>query len=564
MIFDGMLRNSDNVFGQFLMYQRFIQTFLDKQLDGLPTHTEKYDVSFHTKKVFANMKRIGKGFFGKEKPLVPTMVGPGQVQMGEGGVDSLVRATTTASSLEAEHDSGNVAKTQTKATSNDPISKGTSSSDGSRCQDIIWDTYAHAKCERVSKMSNDELKRTNTAQQTKIDGLETRFKKLKKKHRSRTHKLKRLYKVGLTARVISSSDDEALDKEDTSKHERIDEIDVAKDITRVSTYNDVVQDEGIEDVGEEEVVEVFTTTKMIVDAAQVTTAIANIPVGVAETNVTTALTITTESTKTYVEVKLIEEPEMPKKRQHQIRADKELAVKLQAEIDEEDRLVTEKSQQVEEVNLVWDDVYTKIKADYEMAQRLKAKEQEQLTDAEKAKLFMKFLEKGRKFFPRALKNKSFAENQELFDKTMKRINNFVDFRTELVDESTKKDKVEIAQESYSKREGDELEQKSSKKQKVSDDKESEELKKCLKIIPDDVTIDATPLFVKNPIIYYKIYKEGKKNYFQIFRADGNSQMYLTFVDHMDSFLMYNLKTMFEHHVKDNAWKNQQGLAKVKN
>nr|GFB97097.1 hypothetical protein [Tanacetum cinerariifolium] len=224
-------------------------------------------------------------------------------------------------------------------------------------------------------------------------------------------------------------------------------------------------------------------------------------------------------------------------------------------------------------------------------------EQEQLTDAEKAKLFMEFMKKKRKFFvakrtaekrnkpptkaqqrsimstymknidrwkPRALKNKSFTEIKELFDKAIKRINNFNNFRTELGE-------------------------------KVKDDKESEELKKCFEIIPDDgdrVTIDVTPLSVKTPIIDYKIYKEGKKNYFQIFRADGNSQMYLTFskllknfdredlevlwrlvkdifvktkpMDDMDSFLLHTLKTMFEHHVKDNLWKNQQGLVKVKN
>nr|GFC75718.1 hypothetical protein [Tanacetum cinerariifolium] len=66
------------------------------------------------------------------------------------------------------------------------------------------------------------------------------------------------------------------------------------------------QDEGIEDVGEEEVVEVVTTAKMlidiVVDVAQVTTAIADIPVSATETIVTTALTITVESTKTNVEV----------------------------------------------------------------------------------------------------------------------------------------------------------------------------------------------------------------------------------------------------------------------
>nr|GEW45423.1 hypothetical protein [Tanacetum cinerariifolium] len=115
-----------------------------------------------------------------------------------------------------------------------------------------------------------------------------------------------------SALVISSYDDEALDKEDTSKLGRIDKIDTDEDIALVSTRDDVstqdniVQDEGIEDVDEEEVVEVVTTAKMIidivVDVAQVTIAIVDVPVSAAKTIVTTAPTITTESTKTNVEV----------------------------------------------------------------------------------------------------------------------------------------------------------------------------------------------------------------------------------------------------------------------
>nr|GFA45625.1 hypothetical protein [Tanacetum cinerariifolium] len=101
-----------------------------------------------------------------------------------------------------------------------------------------------------------------------------------------------------------------------------------------------------------------------------------------------------------------------------------------------------------------------------------------------------------------------------------------------------------------------MEQERSKKQKVKDDKESEELKKCLEIIPDDgddVTIDATHLSSKSPtIVDYKIYKEGMKNYFQIFRADDRFEKVKP-VDNMDSFLLHNLKTMFEHHVKDNMF-----------
>ncbi|GJS71725.1 hypothetical protein Tco_0704566 [Tanacetum coccineum] len=119
-----------------------------------------------------------------------------------------------------------------------------------------------------------------------------------------------------------------------------------------------------------------------------------------------------------------------------------------------------------------------------------------------------------------------------------------------------KAEAEIAHESSLKRAGEELEQESSKKQKIEEDKESEELKQCLEIIPDDgddVTIDATPLSTKSlTIIDYKIYKEGKKRYFQIIRADVKARFKKTeLVNYMDNFLLLNLKIMIEHHVEDN-------------
>nr|GEY38830.1 hypothetical protein [Tanacetum cinerariifolium] len=80
----------------------------------------------------------------------------------------------------------------------------------------------------------------------------------------------------------------------------------------------MVPDEGIEDVGKEEVVEIVTTAKMIIDvvddAAQVTTAIADILVSVAETIVTTAPTITAESIKTNVEVTQLEQDNAKKQK----------------------------------------------------------------------------------------------------------------------------------------------------------------------------------------------------------------------------------------------------------
>nr|GEW63104.1 hypothetical protein [Tanacetum cinerariifolium] len=110
-----------------------------------------------------------------------------------------------------------------------------------------------------------------------------------------------------------------------------------------------------------------------------------------------------------------------------------------------------------------------------------------------------------------LKNKSFDEVQKAFGKTMSWINSFVPMDSEVV-----KYKAVLTQESSSKSAGDKLDQERSKKQKVEDDKESEELKRYLEIIPDDgddITIDATPLSIKTLIIDYKIYKERKKSYF---------------------------------------------------
>nr|GEU30395.1 hypothetical protein [Tanacetum cinerariifolium] len=188
--------------------------------------------------------------------------------------------------------------------------------------------------------------------------------------------------------------------------------------------------------------------------------------------------------------------------------------------------------------LKWFSLKAKVDVDYQLAERMQAVEQQELNEEEKAKLFMKLLEKRRKFFaakrtkkkrnrpptnaqrrslmctylknmdgwkPKALKNKSFAEIQELFDKEMKKINTFVDFRIELVEESSKKGKIEITQEESSKRAGDELEQETAKKQKIVDDKETANLKQLVKIIPEeDIAIDDIPLAVKTLIVDWKI------------------------------------------------------------
>ncbi|GJR56996.1 hypothetical protein Tco_1499158 [Tanacetum coccineum] len=207
---------------------------------------------------------------------VPQPSGPSD-NVADGAVhkelgDSLVRAVITVSSLEVEQGSGNITKTRSKATPNESSSLETTLGGGPRHQETMGDTIAQTRFKNVSKLSNDsllargntlrsdedrlkldelmelctnlqkkvlDLDKTKTSQDNEIASLKRRVKKLEKKNRSRTHKLKRLNKVGLTVRVESSGDEENLD-EDASKHgRRINAIDVDEDITLVSVQDDV-------------------------------------------------------------------------------------------------------------------------------------------------------------------------------------------------------------------------------------------------------------------------------------------------------------------------------------
>ncbi|GJZ78567.1 hypothetical protein Tco_0643404, partial [Tanacetum coccineum] len=96
---------------------------------------------------------------------------------------------------------------------------------------------------------------------------------------------------------------------------------------------------------------------------------------------------------------------------------------LQAEFDEEERLAREKDEASVTLTEEWDDIQAKVEADYQLAQRLQAQEQEELNDEEKN------MEEKK---PKDLKNKSFDSIQKMFDRAFKRVNTFVDFRTDLV------------------------------------------------------------------------------------------------------------------------------------
>ncbi|GKD26995.1 hypothetical protein Tco_1233209 [Tanacetum coccineum] len=414
-------------------------------------------------------------------------------------------------------------------------------------------------CTKLSDRVLD-LETTKTAQAKEIGSFKKRVKKLERKKKSKTPGMKRLFKIGRSAQVVSSKDEGLGDQEDASKQGRkIDDIDKDAEVTLVNETQGRYDDAQMFDTnvfnGEEvfvaeqseKVVEEVVSTAEVSAAATITTEEITLAQALAELRSAKPKIVVQEPVPTLTPIpsnikdkgkaKMIE-PEKPLKMKEQIRLDEELAFKLQAEEEEQARLAREKAEKVEEANISWDNVQAMIEADRLLAERLQAREQEELTDEEKARLFVELLEKRKKHFAalRAQEKRNKPPTKAQKKSTMSTyLKNMAGYKqnTELVKESSKKAEAEMAQKNSSKRAGEELEQEVAKKQKMEDDKEKEDLKQCFEIVQDDeVAIDAIPLATKpTPIINFQIYRKGRNGYYEIMRADlvkakhGNTRLY---------------------------------------
>ncbi|GJW89912.1 hypothetical protein Tco_0167465 [Tanacetum coccineum] len=211
-----------------------------------------------------------------------------------------------------------------------------------------------------------DLETTKKTQANKIVSLKRRVKKLEKKDRSRTHKLKRLYKVGLSARVESSRDEEDLGKDASKQGRMIHDIDADEEITLVNDNNEIFDVDALAgkevfiaeqsgNVVEEVVAVIDAANTILVSAATIT-----------DVEITLAQALAKlKSAKPKADKVVIQEPNIPlhekgkgnmieehvveqvkhMKRLEQMTLDEELAFKLQAEEEEEEeeRLTREKA-----------------------------------------------------------------------------------------------------------------------------------------------------------------------------------------------------------------------------
>ncbi|GKB36375.1 hypothetical protein Tco_0881317 [Tanacetum coccineum] len=438
-IFKSMVKNLDNA-RKSLMYPRFVQVFLNNQLEGMATHNRVYVTPSHTKKVFSNMKRQGKDFFGRVTPLFSTMMVQAQEEI-ENVVDkainkemddSLERATTTAIGLDAEQDRG----------------------------------------VNIPRSDEDRLK---------LKKLIELFTNLQKK-------------VSLSARV-ESSNEEGLGEEDLEGDEIVVETKVAHEVV-VEKRNVVFSTA--------EVNTATTTAKDVnlsVDGVTLAQALVALKSEKPKSNKEQAPTPVIPS-KDKGKGIMVEEP-LKMKKKDQISFDEQEAIRLQAKFDEEERLAREKDEANVSLTEEWNDIQAKIEADQLLVERLQAQEQEGLTDAENERLFFELLEKRKKHFAskRAEEKRNRPPTKAQQRSIM--VNTFIDMDIELVEGGkVRAEGSETRKESSLKRARDELEHEKEKKKKVDDDKETTELQSLMEIVLDEeeVAIDAIPLATKPPSI----------------------------------------------------------------
>ncbi|GJS58514.1 putative ribonuclease H-like domain-containing protein [Tanacetum coccineum] len=533
-IFDAMVKHLEGGV-KFQMYPRFVQVFINQQLRDMSHHKKIYVNPSHIKKIFANIKREGKDFSGRITPLFATIM------------------------VQATQDEGLYLGIPTDSQQT-PITTQPSSSRPQKKQ-------SRRKQRKETEVPQDEIHHDDSVPIPSNDPL------LSGEDRMQLTELMILIKIV----------DETQERLDDAKIFDTDDLhgdEVIVDMAVVTTAN--------EGVAAAKIDEITPTSAPTIVINELTLAQTLIEIKAAKpkavTIVATTTTIRPEARGVVVQEPrqgkaIMIEPEVPLKRKDQVVLDEEMArnleAQLQAEHIEEEKMERKKE---EEANIAliesWENTQAIMEADRLLAERLQTREQEELTDKEKAKLFMEFMEKRRKHFAvlrvqekrnrpptkvqkrnqmsiylkhmggykhNQLKGRSYDEIQKLFDKEMKRVNSFVAMNSE-------------AQENR-----DKLESDKSKKQKTNENEEVEvdneaELKMHMVIVKyDDIAIDAIPLATKPPMI--GIDREDLETLWKLVKTKhGNTRP----EDEHERVLWGDLKVMFELDIKSVIWRNLQG------
>ncbi|GJT16050.1 ribonuclease H-like domain-containing protein [Tanacetum coccineum] len=547
--FDAMVKHLDGGV-KFLLYPHFLQVFINQQLGNMSTHKKIFVNPFHTKKVFANMKRAGKDFSGRITPLFDTMMIQPIKEMGDDSTPIPIIDQPSSSSQHKKDKSSKKARRQEA--------------------DVPQDEAEHEE-------SVLDLQKVKDAQAKEIDALKKRIQRLDRRKISTPTSLKRLRKVDIDADVDVSLVDDTQERQDDDlifDTRVLDDVEMlveakidGKDGQSTKT-DDSTDGEAVTTADDDSVV---PTTIEEITLAQTLIQIKAVKPKVVTTAATTTTTTRPKDKGVVVqepsefrvpqEIKpssskdkgkcIMIEPEVPLKRKDQIALDEQISRDIQAKLDaellEEQKLARK---QEEEANIAliesWENTQAMMEADRLLAERLQSKEREELTDEEKAKKFMELMEKRRKHFA-ALKGRQGKEKQT----------------------STKAQR-EVRCLTYLKQWLWGSKKESSKKQKVEEEKESEE-------VEEDDEVELKKLL---------LHKEGMLVHYELIRADGSSKRYSSMIrmlqgidredlealwrivkakygdtrpeDEFERVVYGDLRVMFKPDIKSNVWRMLQG------
>nr|GEU76864.1 hypothetical protein [Tanacetum cinerariifolium] len=601
-IFDSLVRNVDSS-TKFYMYPRFLQLMIRAQVGNLSSHSTKYLSPGLTQKVFANIRRVGKGFFEVDTPLFEGMI----VAQQDDDVADEGAASVVVDDVPAAVDEPSI-PSPTPLTQPPPPSQDlpSTSQDAEMSMDLL-NTLLETCTTLIRRV--EHLEQDKIAQALEITKLKQRVKKLERRNKLRVSKLGRLNKVRTSQRV-DTSEDTIMD--DVSKQGRIiANMDADEDVTLKNVADiakEVVVDAEIKESADvqgrqaeptklKEVVEVVTTAKLMTEvvtaaSATITAADTLIPV-VAITTAPSAARrrsrvvirdpkeTATPSTIIHTEPKskdkrkriMVHEPK-PLKKKTQIEQDEAYARELEAELNK---------------NIDWDEVIKQVQRkekEDNVVMRYQVLKRKPQTKAQARKNLMIYLRNMAGFKMDYFKEMTYDDIRPIFEKKF-------NFNVAFLEKT--KEQMEEEDSRALKRKVESSEDKAAKKQKLNE--EVEELKKHLQIISndDDVYTEATPLALKVLVVDYEIYTENNKPYHKIKRANGTHKLYLSFLSMLrnfdredlevlwklvkerfafskpknfsDDFLLTTLGAMFEKpDVQAKIWRNQRsvhGLAKVK-
>nr|GEW51059.1 hypothetical protein [Tanacetum cinerariifolium] len=532
---------------KFYMYPRFIQLIIQNQVGDLSTHTTRFISPALTQKVFANMRRVGKGFSGVETPLFEGMIadrqpaeeelGAKQVQVDDAVVEDVAEDVVhMATPLPPPHGISYPPQEPSSHPHQPPCPPQPQDAEvPSLLFQQVLDTCS-ALARRVEGLENDKA-----AQQLEIVKLKTRVKKLEKINMVKYSKLRRLKKAGTSQRVKSLDDMENVFNQgriiaDMDQDERIELVaDQEKDAEVEGRHTDKqaelykldldhsskVLSMQEDDTEVQEAVKIVTTSKLMTEvvtatATQVVAASTHIPAAKPKIlNIAAAPAVSTKRRKGVVirdheeELPFDTPAETPKVKDKGkgilIEALKPMKKKDQIEMDAEYHGMKKKPQTESEArkNMIF---YLKNIKGYKM-DFFKGMKYDEILPIFQAKFDanMRFLFKSREEME--------EEDQEI----IKSINETPT-------------------------------QKAAKRRKLSEEaQETEDLRKRLEIVEDeddDVFVEATPLSQKVPVVGYQIVLIDNKPRYKIIRTDDTHQLYISFTTLLKNFNREDLETLW--------------------